>query len=249
MDITFSSPAARVLDTASKSGAGYADVQFWTIRQEQMYVRNGDVRATVDDRSVGYSVRAYVDGSWGFVGSDEFSAAALDAAAARAVLIAKSGTAVPGRIRGVVPAEKIVTNWETPATVDPAGVSLNDRAALLIAAEKATHVAKTVLTGYAYMSLWTTSKEFYSTTGSAVSQLLRQAGAAVGASAIGKDRDVQERGGPGDFGLFPGGGYEVIERAQLVERAPEYGREAVILADAPALSTAVTDLILDGSVS
>jgi TldD protein len=244
----FSASAARVLDSATKSGAQYADVQFWTIRHEQMFVRNGDVRSTEDERSVGYSVRAFVDGSWGFFGSDALTDAGLDRAAAQATLIAKSGTSVPGRIRAVLPTEKIVTQWETPATVDPAGVSLNDRAALLLEAEKSGHVAKNVLTGYAYMTIWTTNKEFYSTTGSAVAQLLRQAGAGVGVSAIGKDHDVQERGGPGDFGLFQGGGYEVIQRANLTGLAPEYGREAVILADAPALPSGVTDLILDGTV-
>ena len=40
----YAASAARILDTASKAGAQYADVQFWTIRQEDVAVRNGDVR-------------------------------------------------------------------------------------------------------------------------------------------------------------------------------------------------------------
>ncbi len=70
----------------------------------------------------------------------------------------------------------------------------------------------------------------------------------MGVSAIGKDGDVQTRGGPGDFGLFQGGGYEVVERARLAAIAPEYGREASMLADAPRLPAGPRDLILDGSV-
>ncbi len=248
MEKKYASSGARVLDSATKAGAQYADVQFWTIRHERMFVRNGDVLGTADDRSVGYAVRAYVDGSWGFFGSDEFSDAAFDRAAARAVRIAKSGTRVTDRIRAVLPSAAIVAEWETPTAKDPATVSISDRAALLLAAEKSAHVAKNVLSAYAYMSFWTTGKEFYSTTGSAIVQVLRQAGAGAGAVAIGKDHDVQQRGGPGDFGLFQGGGYEVVERANLAAVTPEYGREAVILADAPALPSGVSDLILDGTV-
>jgi TldD protein len=98
------------------------------------------------------------------------------------------------------------------------------------------------------MTIYTTAKELYSTTGSAITQLLRQAGAGCGVSALGRDKDVQTRGGPGDFALYQGGGYEVVERANLLGLTPQYGREAVILADAPPLPSGVRDVILDGSV-
>ncbi len=120
---------------------------------------------------------------------------------------------------------------------------------MLLAAEHAGHVAKSVdQRGFAFMTIWTTAKEFYSTTGSAITQVLRQAGAGCGVSALGRDKDVQTRGGPGDFALFQGGGYEVVERASLHALMPEYGREAVMLANAPPLPSGVRDLMLDGSV-
>lgn len=213
-----------------------------------MWVRNGDVRNASDTSSTGYGVRVLVDGSWGFFGSDRFDDAAFDAAASRAAAIAKSGTKVPGRIPAVTPVEKIVAHYETPMTKDPASVSLSARADLLLSAERTGHVAKNVISGYAFMTIYTTLKEFYSTTGSAIAQTIRQAGAGCGVSALGRDHDVQSRGGPGDFGLYQGGGYEVVERANLHAHMPEYGREAVILADAPPLPSGVRDVILDGSV-
>ena len=240
--------AARILDTATKAGADYADVQFWTIRQEDVAVRNGDVRTASDVSSIGYGVRALTGGSWGFAGSDQFGDAAFDATAARAAALAKSGTKVADRIPAVTPVDRIVANYETPMTVDPASISLSARANLLLTAEKSGHVSKSVVSAYAYMTIYTTGKEFYSTTGSVITQLIRQAGAGSGVSAIGHDHDVQTRGGPGDFGLYQSGGYEVIERARLGALTPEYGREAVLLANAPALPTGVRDLILDGSV-
>jgi TldD protein len=240
--------AARILDTAAKAGAHYADVQFWVIRQESMLVRNGSLLRASEVDSSGYAVRAYVDGSWGFAGSDVFGDAGFDRAAATAVALAKSGTKVIDRMRAVLPTEKVVDHFETSIVRDPASVSAGERAKLLIDAEAATHVSKQIVSGYAFMNLWTTEKTFYSTTGSRISQLLRQAGSGCGATALGKDHDIQQRGGPGDFGLYQGGGYEVVERANLVARAPVYGNEAVQLADAPALPSATTDLILDGTV-
>lgn len=245
---SYANAAARVLDSASKAGATYADVQFWTIRAERLVVRNGDVVDASDTRSLGYAVRALVDGSWGFYGSDRMTDDDLDRSAVAATAIARSGAKVADRILAVTPTEKIVATWETPYTKDPASVPIGDRAAYLLGVEKSMHVAKNVVAAYAFANVWTTAKEFYSTTGSAIAQTIRQSGAGCGATAIGKDRDAQTRGGPGDFGLFQGGGYEVIDAADLATLAPNYGREAVILADAPALPTGVTDLLLDGTV-
>lgn len=240
--------SSRVLDTASKRGAQYADVQFWNIRQERMAVRNGVLRTVSNRLSTGYSVRALVDGSWGFAGSDRFENAALDAAAALAVSLAKSSAQIGDRVRAVMPAEKYVDSWTTPIARDPSAVSLSARADHLLAAERALHVASNVISGSAFMTFWITDKEFYSTNGSAIVQRIYQTGAGCVAVAIGKDGDVVERSGPGDFGFYQGGGYEVVERADLLSRAAQNGREASELADAPVLPTQTTSLVLHGSV-
>ena len=43
-------------------------------------------------------------------------------------------------------------------------------AAHLLAVEKSMHVAKNVIAAYSFLNVWTTAKEFYSTTGSAITQ-------------------------------------------------------------------------------
>lgn len=242
--------AAQILDTATARGAEFADVQFWDAYQDQMFVRNGVVRGVGSASTLGYGVRALVDGSWGFAGSDRFEKKSLDATAALAVSIAKASARISQRIRAVRPSEKYIDTYTTPFEIDPRKVPLGQRAADLLAAEKAVHVAKNIISGFAFYNGWDTSKEFYSTNGSAIAQRILQTGAGVGAIAIGKDSDVQQRTGPGTFGLFQGGGYEVVHRAQLLPNAALYGREASQLADAPVLPTqpAGTDLIAHGSV-
>jgi TldD protein len=239
---------AQVLDTAAASGAEYADVQFWHARTERMFVRNGVVRGVSNAASLGYAVRALYQGSWGFAGSDRFDRAGLDSAAQRAVAIAKSSARVADRIRAVTPTDKYVDTWATPVITDPTTVPLSTRADHLLAAEKALHVAKNVVAGYAFMTFWVTDKEFYSSAGSAIAQRIVQSGAGCGATAIGADGEAETRGGPGDFGLYQGGGYEVVERADLINNAPRYGQEAVQLTTAAVMPTMTTDLILHGSV-
>ncbi|MDP9017176.1 MAG: TldD/PmbA family protein [Candidatus Eremiobacteraeota bacterium] len=244
----YAAPAAQVLDTASARGAQYADVQFWDVYSDNIFVRNSVVRGVGSTATLGYGVRALVDGSWGFAGSDRFDKASLDATAALAVSIAKASARVTNRIRAVQPTEKYVDRYTTAFEIDPRSISLSKRADDLIAAEKAVHVAKNVITGFSLYNGWDTNKEFYSTTGSAIMQRILQTGAAVGAVAIGKDGDVQQRIGPGDFGLFQGGGYEVVHRADLLANAHLYGEEASQLADAPVLPEQTTNLIIHGSV-
>jgi len=243
-----SSAAKRVLDTATARGAQYADVQFWNIVADRMNVRNGVVRGVSSQTSTGYGVRAFVDGSWGFVGSDRFEDAAFDEAAALATTIAKASTRVAGRVRAVKPAESYRDTYATPLRIDPASVSLTQRADALLAAEKALHIDPKIVSGYAFAQTWTTDKEFYSTNDSAIAQRLVQTGAGIGANAVGADGDAQTRGGPGDFGLFQGGGWEVVEEANLLARAPQYAREVVELVNAPVLPTGRTDLVLTGAV-
>jgi len=243
---SYSAAAARVLDSAAHAGAQYADVQFWTIRSESLFVRNGDVRDASDVRSIGYGVRALVEGSWGFYGSDRFSDADFDRVAATATAIARSGSTIADRIPAVTPTARVVASWETPFTIDPATISVSERAKQLLAVEKSMHVAKNIVAAYGYVQLWTTTKEFYSTTGSAIVQTIRQAGAQCGATAIGKDQDAQTRTTPDMF--YQGGGWEVVDRAKLADAAPEIGREAVILADAPRLPSGTQDVILSHEV-
>jgi TldD protein len=243
----YAAHAARVLDTATKRGAQYADVQFWTAESEQLFVQNGVVRGVETSRTLGYGVRALVDGSWGFAGSADLDDRGLDAAAARAVAIAKAAATVAGRVRAVMPTERYVDSWATPVEIDPASISLDAKIAHLLEAEKALHVAPAVAVGYAFSFSETRDKELYSTLGSAIDQRIVQSGAGTGCTAVGGG-DAQSRGGPGDFGLYQGGGWEVVNRADLVNNAARYGEEAVRLVSAPVLPEMTAAMILTGAV-
>ena len=235
-----------MLDTAKSRGAAYADVRFERVRSERIEVRNGEVATLDDDRSVGYGVRALVDGAWGFAASAAFDAGALDATAARAVAMARAAAAASSRPRASAPTTAYVDTFATPVERDPATVPVSERVTLLLDAERALHVAPTIAVGRAWIDLWHTEKEFASTIGSRIRQTIVQSGSAIAALAVGEG-DAQIRMWPGDRGLHFSGGWEAIEMARLRENAARIGEEAHQLLTAPQCPSGTMDVILGGS--
>lgn len=244
--MTFESLGLRALDTARARGATFADVRFEDGRSERIEVRNGAVATLEDDTSIGYGIRAFVDGAWGFAASADLSDAGVDATAAHAVEIARAGASVGTRRFAEAPKDAYVDRYETPMVRDPDEVPLGERVALLLDAERAMHVGPSVSVGRAWIDLWRTDKEFFSTTGSKIAQSLRQTGSGISALAV-DEHDVQDRSYPGDVGLYQSGGWEVVEAAQLSENADRIGREATALLRAPQCPAGEMDVILGGS--
>ncbi|HEY1429063.1 MAG TPA: TldD/PmbA family protein [Candidatus Tumulicola sp.] len=242
----FEAAAARALDTASARGAEYADARFEVERGERIEVRNGVVATLSDATSTGVGVRALVDGSWGFAASSDLTDAGLDAAAARAVDIARAGAAIARRRVGMPPQRAYRDDFATVVGRDPQDVPLGERVALLLEAEKLLRAPAGIAVGRAWLDLWRTDKFFFSTLGSQISQRLRQTGSGIEAMAVG-DGDVQVRTYPGDVGLYQSGGWEIVEAARLIEVAPRIAQEATELLRAPQCPSGVFDVILGSS--
>ena len=241
----FESEAQSALDTAVARGAEYADVRFGVMREEHAEVRNGVVASLSDASSNGFSVRALVDGAWGFASSAALDRSEIDRVAAQAVDIARaSGTVKTHRIT-VAPVGTFVDTYATPTEIDPATVSTSDRIAYLLNVEKEIRAAKGVTVGRAWIDVWRTKKCFASTEGSRIEQELVQCGSALSALAVG-DGDVQDRLYPGTAGLYQTGGYEIINNAKLLENARRTGEEAAALLTADQSPSGTMDIVLSG---
>ena len=242
----FDDPGRRALDTATARGAAYADIRFESIHNERIEVRNGIVATLSDARSIGYGIRALVDGAWGFAASADLSDAGIDATAARAVTIARASASIARRRVGEAPPKAYVDRFATPLARDPQTIPLGDRVALLLEAEKAVRSTPAVAVGRAWLDLWDSEKFFFSSIGSRIEQRIVQTGSGVQAMAVGDD-DVQTRTFPGDIGLYKSGGWEIVDEARLIENAPRIGEEATALLTAPQCPSGTFDLILGGS--
>ncbi|GAC1521714.1 MAG: TldD/PmbA family protein [Vulcanimicrobiaceae bacterium] len=244
--MSYDALAARALDTALARGAEYADVRFDDGRSERAEVRGDVVVTLADARSIGYGIRAFVDGAWGFAASARLDDAGVDETAALAVAIAKAGAAVATRRFAQAPTDRYVDTYRTPVERDPATVPLGERVALLLDAASAARATPRVRVGRAWLDLWSTDKTFYSTTGSRIAQTIVQTGSGCAALAV-SDDDAQERTHPGDIGLYQSGGWEIVEAAALRENAARIGEEATQLLDAPQCPSSTCDVVLGGS--
>jgi TldD protein len=236
----------RAVDTAAARGAAYADVRFENVRSERIEVRNGVVATLSDSTSRGCGIRALVDGAWGFAASADLSDSSIDAAAGRAVAIARASASIARRRFGEAPVRAYTDRFETPMRRDPAEVGLADRVALLLEAEKRLHATPRIAVGRAWIDLWRTDKFFFSSIGSKIEQRIRQSGGGVEAMAVGEG-DVQTRTYPGDIGLYKSGGWEILDEAALLENAERIGIEADALLEAPQCPSGTLDIILGGS--
>ena len=100
--------ARRALDTARSRGATYSDVRFVRRQVEDAQVKNGALEMVDRTDTLGFSVRAIADGSWGFAASSVLTNAEADRIAALAVDVARASALTKisdVRLASVKPAE------------------------------------------------------------------------------------------------------------------------------------------------
>ncbi len=94
------------------------------------------------------------------------------------------------------------------------------------------------------MSFRTDQIDFRSSAGADLSQVIRLAGVGMSATSVG-DGGIQRRSYPNSWGRWIGGGYEVVEEADLLAHTAETAAEAAALQTAPPCPSGVHDVILD----
>src|SRR5262245_9249887 len=112
------------LNTASQRGASYVDVRVVNDRSRALATNNGKIGNASDSKSLGMSVRALVNGAWGFASSADLGRNAVEATAARAVDIAKASGRVKQSDVVLAPEKAVKAEWTTPHKIDPFSTSI-----------------------------------------------------------------------------------------------------------------------------
>lgn len=202
--------ALRALDQARHAGAGYADVRVVRHITQTVSMKNGVVEGVPARSSQGFGVRALVRGAWGIASSALFEPGEADRVADLAVRIARASARVAGREVRLAPAAPHVASYVTPLQVDPFTVSLDDKIALLLAADAAMRAVPGVTVAKGSAGCTREDKFFASTEGARIGQTLYESGAGIEATAI-HAGEVQVRSYPNSFGRQMGtGGWELV---------------------------------------
>ena len=236
------------VDLARSLGASYADAR-GVVSQTQMILsqdRDAPYIEDADKTSVG--VRVIVSGGWGFASTarraDQKSVAV---AVANAIANAQASSKVLKNKVVLVqePVHKAV--WSAPAQKDPFTISVHEKADLLHnIAEMALKVKGIKITTGA-LEFHRIKKYFVSSEGSEIEQEFFVSACGIDAWSF-RDGVYQLRSFPTSFGgQYEQGGWEVIEKWDLLGNIQQTAEEAVALSHADLCPQRTTNVILGGS--
>src|SRR5579862_4576434 len=235
------------LNVAALRGASYADVRVVAHRSRGLSTKNGKVGNATDAESVGMSVRAIADGSWGFAASADLGRGAVEATAARAVEIARASAQVKREDVRLAPEKAVVAEWSTPYKIDPFAVSVEQNIDLLLKIDAELRAATGITLAEANLNFNREEQWFVSSEGADIHQTKLSTGAGYAAYAF-AGNEIQKRSYPNSYGgQWQNKGYELIEELKLVENARRIVEEAVALHKADQCPEGKFDIILDSS--
>jgi len=235
------------LDAAVAAGASYADVRVTDKATQALSVRNGVVEGVENRTTMGFGVRVIADGAWGFASSSDLSPEAAVRVAREAVAVARASARVAAPPVRLAPVEPVSATWSGPREIDPFTVSVDDKLAVLMAADAAMRSVPGIALSTGAMEFMKERKTFASTEGSFIEQDWVESTAGITAFAAGEG-EVMNRSYPNSHGgsAFQGG-WETITALDLAAHGARIAEQAVELLTAPICPGEVTTLILDGS--
>ena len=236
--------AKLAVDAARQAGAGYADCRVSRNRTQNVFTRERRVQGVQDNETSGFGVRVLVDGAWGFAASRDVSRDEVARVARLAVAQARANR--PSLLRPVSLAPKEPTpggTWRSPIRTDPFEVPVEDKVALLLAANEAALKVRGSRFVSSSMFFLREEKTFASSDDTVTVQTIYRAQPSLTVTAVSSDfRDFQTRE---STDVPPRGlGYEHVVDARLVENAPRWAEEAVAKLSAKPVEVGRYDLVL-----
>jgi TldD protein len=194
---------------AVPSSVSLAEARWVRDRSEDIGVRNGRIDEIARHESEGIGVRVRVGGAWGFAGTRDVSAEGAQDALRRAIAIAQAQPAVDAR--PLTPALPAIGHWASPREQDPFTVPLEEKLALLFAAERLLREGDDrVAVSAAQCSARRSESALATTDGVAVTQDALRCGAGLLGVAVAGD-DAQTRSYPTSHGgLIAAAGWEHV---------------------------------------
>ena len=232
-----------LMDAAARR-AEYADARFVHTRVERLSTRNGavDQLDSIEEEGIGVRVRA--GGSWGFAATGGTGKADAEAALDRALAVAAAQPPASGA--PLAPEPPARGDYESPAGRDPFAVPLEEKLAVLVAADAGLRTEPGVVLTLARFEALRVDKLFASTEGALCRQRLTECGGGLGAVAVNGD-ESQSRSFPASHGgHVEQAGYEHFLSLDLAGAAPRVSEEAVALLRAPACPPGRRTLVLAG---
>jgi TldD protein len=232
--------ANAALDSARAAGASYADVRVGRYRRQEVATRERQITGVRDSESYGLGVRTLVDGCWGFAATSLMTRASAQRTALSAIEMSKAARAVRRRRVELAPVKPVTGTWITPVRRDPVEVPLEEKIALLLAANEAALKVPGVRFASSSVAALREIKTLLTSEGTSVTQTFMRVGPSFSATAVGDD----------DFQAFSeelaprGEGWEYVESLDMPGNAGRWASMAAEKLAARSVEPGTYDLIL-----
>ena len=246
MDPAIRALLLEALDEARRNGAEFADARVARTRTSSVRSRERQITGVVEGDTIGLGVRVLVAGTWGFGASRELTRAGAAAAAREAVAIARANR-LPDADRVRLAPTAVVPDgrWQTPHTIDPFSVPVEEKADLLLRTNAAALKNPRVSFVTSSMLFVKDEKSYANTDGTFTQQTTIRSWMPFTATAVSADRtDFQSRG---EVIAPMGRGYEYLLEQKPVEHAPQWAEQAVEKLGAKPVQVGRYDLVLHPS--
>jgi TldD protein len=176
--------ANEALNAARSGGASYADVRIGRYRRQIIQTRERQVSSVSDDESYGLGIRTLVNGSWGFAATSVMTRPGAQSAAREAVTLSRAAASIQKRPVELAPSAPAVGTWMTPVRRDPIDTPLEEKIALLLAANEAALKVRNVRFVSSGLQLLREIKTLVTSEGSNLTQTFIRVGPSFSATAV-----------------------------------------------------------------
>ncbi len=234
------------LDAARRGGAEYADARISRYRNSSVSTREQQIVNVAEGDTIGLGVRVLVNGTWGFGATGALTRDGVSVAAREAVAIAKANR-LPDAERVRLAPSPVVSDgrWQTPFTIDPFTVPVEQKADLLLRSNAAALKAPNVRFVTSSMLFVKEEKSYANSEGTVTQQTTVRSWMPFTATAVSSDRtDFQSRG---EVIQPMGRGYEYLLEKKPEEQARLWGEQAAEKLKAKSVAVGRYDLVLHPS--
>ncbi len=233
--------AAEAMTAAKAAGASYVDVRIGRYRRQSINTRERRITGVADSESYGLGVRALVNGSWGFAATSTMTTDGVVRAARESARIAKAARTVQKRPVELAATPSVKGTWQTPVTRDPLDVPIEEKVALLFAANEAALKVPGVRFVTSGLQLLREIKTYVNSEGTETTQTFIRVGPSFDATATGKGgfQSYSEELAPRSAG------WEYITSLDMPGNAGKWANFAVEKVGAKSVEPGRYDLILE----
>ena len=231
---------AAALGAAKAAGATYADVRIGRYRSQNIGTRERQITGVSDTESYGMGIRTIVNGAWGFAATSAMTTDGVVKVAREAARLSRAASSVQKRQIELAPTPVVKGTWQTPVKRDPLEVSVEEKVALLFAANEAALQVSGIRFVNSGLQLLREIKQYANSEGTQTTQTFIRVGPSFSATAVGN-------GGFQQYGeeLAPRGqGWEYIESLNMPGNAAQWASLAVEKLGARSVEPGRYDLII-----